>query len=110
MFYCCELIHSYTGEPLPFRISQWCKRTFDCFPAINIEHRIERANSFVTLILGYSVIALLFQNRSEIGVNAFLGKAILGLIQAFAFNWLYFEIDNFNLHKHAIRRNTMACK
>ena len=29
----------------------------------------------------------------------------MGLIQAFAFNTIYFESDNFNLHTHAIRRH-----
>jgi len=30
---------------------------------------------------------------------------VLGLIQAFAFNWIYFEIDAYNVHVHAIRRH-----
>jgi hypothetical protein len=29
-------------------------------------------------------------------------------VQAFAFNWLYFEIDAFNLHTHAIRRKVWS--
>jgi hypothetical protein len=37
--------------------------------------------------------------------SSFFGKAILGLIQAFTFNWLYFEIDSYNIHVHAIRRH-----
>ena len=67
----------------------------------------ERTNAFVTLVFGYSVVALLFQNKAAYGINAyvihpissdcltqkrFFGKAVLGLIQAFSFNWLYFEI------------------
>lgn len=67
---------------------------FDFFPAINIEHKTERTNAFVTLVFGYSVVALLFQNKAPYGINAFFGKAILGLVQAFCFNWLYFEIGN----------------
>jgi len=81
---------------------------FDFFPAINIEHKTERTNAFVTLVFGYSVVALLFQNRAPYGINAFFGKAVLGLIQAFSFNWLYFEIDSWNLHTHAIRRHFMS--
>jgi hypothetical protein len=42
------------------------------------------------------------------GINAFFGKAILGLIQAFVFNWLYFEVDGSNLSKHAIRRHKLS--
>jgi hypothetical protein len=46
---------------------------------------------------------VLFQNYG-FGINAFLGKAVLGLVQAFIFNWLYFEVDGANIHVHAIRR------
>ena len=81
---------------------------FDFFPAINIEHKTERTNAFVTLVFGYSVVALLFQSRTPSGINAFFGKAVLGLIQAFSFNWLYFEIDSYNLHTHAIRRHFVS--
>lgn len=80
------------------KVAKW----FDFFPAINIEHKTERTNAFVTLIFGYSVVALLFQNTAAYGINAFFGKAVLGLIQAFSFNWLYFEIDSWNLHTHAV--------
>lgn len=79
--------------------------SFEFFPAMNIEHKTERTNAFVTLVFGYSVIALLYQNRAAYGINAFFGKAVLGLIQAFCFNWLYFDIDGWNVHTHAIRRH-----
>lgn len=64
----------------PSRLQQWAKNTFDAAPGANIEHTIERTNAFVTLILGYSVIAILYQNRVAFGINAFFGKAVLGLI------------------------------
>ncbi|KAL8711317.1 MAG: hypothetical protein Q9220_004214 [cf. Caloplaca sp. 1 TL-2023] len=82
-------------------LSKW----FEFQPSLNIEHKTERTNAFVTLVFGYSVVSLLFQNRAAYGINAFFGKAILGLIQAFCFNWLYFEIDGWNIHTHAIRRS-----
>ena len=81
-------------NPLFATIFDWCSTA-------------ERTNAFVTLVFGYSVVALLFQNKAAYGINAyvliifqvnlliqsrFFGKAILGLIQAFSFNWLYFEI------------------
>ena len=89
---------------LPFT-SEWCKRTFEFMPGQSIEHKIERTNAFVSLVFGYSVVSLLYQSGVPMGINAFFGKAVLGLIQAFAFNWLYFEVDTFNLHVHAIRRH-----
>lgn len=85
-------------------LSKW----FDFYPALKIEHRTERTNAFTTLVLGYSVVSLLYQNKATYGFNAFFGKAALGLIQAFSFNWLYFEVDGLNLHTHAIRRHAAS--
>ena len=87
------------------RMAQRFARLFEFYPAINIEHKVERTNAFITLVLGYSVVALIFQNTAHMGFNAFLGKAILGLVQSFVFNWLYFEIDGSGLKMHAIRRH-----
>ncbi|KAK3353799.1 hypothetical protein B0T25DRAFT_221162 [Lasiosphaeria hispida] len=78
-------------------------RFFEFFPAINIEHKVERTNAFVSLVFGYSVVGIMFQNASDFGIHAFLGKAILGLCQAYIFNWLYFEVDGSNILTHAIR-------
>ena len=72
------------------------------------EHKTERNNAFVTLVFGYSVVALLYQNKAAFGINSFFGKAVLGLIQAFSFNWIYFEIDAANIHTHAIRRHVLS--
>ena len=83
------------------------EKFFDFYPAINIEHKVERTNAFVSLVFGYSVVGVLFQNAGY-GLNAFLGKAVLGLVQAFVFNWLYFEVDGGNIHVHAIRRHVNA--
>jgi Bacterial low temperature requirement A protein (LtrA) len=37
-----------------------------------------------------------------------LVAGILGLFQAFAFQWLYFEIDHHGVHVHAIRRHRIS--
>lgn len=95
---------------LPSRFKTWAKRVFEFSPGANIEHRIERTGAFVTLVFGSCVLGLLYQSSKEFGINAFFGKAVLGLIQAFTFNWLYFEIDSFNLHTHAIRRHVFSGK
>ncbi|KAL9056213.1 MAG: hypothetical protein Q9162_003093 [Coniocarpon cinnabarinum] len=86
--------------------SNWFEKAFEFFPAQNIEHRIDRTGAFVTLVFGYSIVSLLYLNADHIGLNAFLGKALLSLVQAFSLNTLYFEIDSFNLHMHAIRRSS----
>ncbi|KAK4905848.1 hypothetical protein LTR66_017772, partial [Elasticomyces elasticus] len=80
-------------------------RQFDFFPAINIEHRTERTSAFTTLVFGYSILKSLYQSRAHVGVNAFLGKGILAVIQAFAIMWLYFDLDAWAIHVHAIRRH-----
>jgi len=91
------------------RLCTYVSTYFDFYPAINIEHRVERNNSFVSLVFGYSVFAILYQNRySSATTNAIFGKACLLLIQAFAFNWIYFEIDLAHLHVHALRRHFLS--
>jgi low temperature requirement protein LtrA len=91
------------------RFSNFMKRLathFEFYPAINIEHRVERNNTFIALVFGYSVLAILYQNRfSVFASNSIFGKACLSLIQAFCFNWMYFEIDLLNMQVHAIRRH-----
>jgi hypothetical protein len=47
---------------------------------------------------------------ASFGLNAFFGKAALGLVQAFCFNWIYFELDGADLFTHAIRRNVTSGK
>jgi low temperature requirement protein LtrA len=91
-------------------LAAWAERVFEFYPAVNIEHKTERTNAFVTLIFGYSVVALLYQNTASFGINAFYGKAVLGLVQAFCFNTIYFEIDGDSLFQHAIRRSVISCK
>jgi hypothetical protein len=86
------------------KLAESIGRFYEFYPAMNIEHKVERTNAFVTLVLGYSVVGVLYQNTGY-GLNAFLGKAVLGLVQAFSFNWLYFEVDGSNIHTHAIRRH-----
>ena len=82
----------------------WVDKTFEYYPAMNIEHRTERMNAFVTLVFGYAVVAMIYQSTVN-GIDAHFGKAILGLTSAFCFNWMYFEVDGSNLHVHAIRRH-----
>jgi hypothetical protein len=79
---------------------------FEFYPAFNIEHHVKRNNKFMALVFGYSVLAILYQNRfSVFAFNAIFGKAALSLVQAFCVNWMYFEIDLLNMQVHAIRRH-----
>ncbi|TVY52773.1 hypothetical protein LSUE1_G009743, partial [Lachnellula suecica] len=90
------------------RVAEYVDRVFEFYPAINIEHKVERTNAFVTLVFGYSVVAIIYQSAAATGINAFYGKAALGLVQAFCFNWIYFELDGADLFAHAIRRNVSS--
>ncbi|KAF4970931.1 hypothetical protein FSARC_2127 [Fusarium sarcochroum] len=83
-------------------------RIFEFFPAVNIEHRVERTNAFVSLVFGYSVMGPMFQSHGGYTVDVFLGKAVLGLVQAFVFNWIYFDVDGGNINIHAIRRSMIS--
>lgn len=104
---CGQIIYifiRYTAHKFGPKVNAWIEEKFEFWPAVNIEHRTERMNAFVTLVFGYSVVALLYQSTKE-GIDAHYGKAVLGITQAFCFNWMYFEIDGSNLHVHAIRRH-----
>ncbi|KAM3077358.1 hypothetical protein ACMFMG_006708 [Clarireedia jacksonii] len=90
------------------RFKAWADRVFEFYPATNIEHKVERTNAFVTLVFGYSVVAIIYQSATSFGLNAFYGKAVLGLIQAFSFNWIYFDLDGADLFAHAIRRHVYS--
>ena len=91
-------------------LGAWMERTLEFCPATNIEHKTERTNAFVTLVFGYSVVALVYQSASSFGLNAFFGKSILGLTIAFSFNWLHFEVDGSGVFSHAIRRRFLSCE
>lgn len=90
------------------RFGNWIEKVFEFYPAVNIEHKTERTNAFVALVFGYSVVAILYQSTASFGLNAFFGKAVLGLLQAFCFNMIYFELDGSDLYTHAIRRNVFS--
>lgn len=98
------------GQVPEGRWKQRLGRMFEFYPAMSIEHRVERMNAFVSLVLGYSVVAILFQSNGGYNINAFLGKALLALMQAFTFNWIYFDIDGSGLKVHAIRRSGISGK
>jgi hypothetical protein len=61
-------------------------------------------------VFGYSVVAIIYHNAALMGLNAFFGKAVLGLVQAFCFNWIYFDLDGADLYEHAIRRHVISGK
>lgn len=94
------------GEDSP--LGRVLSRFFEFYPAMNIEHKVERTNAFVSLVLGYSIVGIIFQSNGGDAFNAFVGKAVLGLIQAFFYNWIYFDIDASNIHVHAIRRSVAS--
>ncbi|KAF3941666.1 hypothetical protein ABW19_dt0206078 [Dactylella cylindrospora] len=103
------LVMGLRGVPfIPKKWSQKIQDLFEFYPALNIEHKTERTGAFVSLVFGYSVVALLYQNANSFGMNAFLGKALLGLTQAYCFNLIYFDIDASWHAMHAIRRKVWS--
>ena len=41
------------------------------YPAVDMEMRIERTSNFITMVLGYIVVNLLYQSTAVIGFNAY---------------------------------------
>lgn len=89
---------------LSTRARDWFDKLFEFYPALNIEHRVERINAFTTLVFGHIILSILYQTSVN-GIDAFYAKAVLSLTAAFALNWLYFEVDGSDLVIHAIRRS-----
>ncbi|KAF5004952.1 hypothetical protein FDECE_8567 [Fusarium decemcellulare] len=102
-------LYRYSGSPgEKNKFGKFFAGVFEFYPAVNIEHRVERTNAFVSLVFGYSVVGVMFQSYGGYTVNAFLGKAVLGLVQAYVFNWIYFDVDGSNIDIHAIRRSVIS--
>jgi low temperature requirement protein LtrA len=43
------------------RFGAWVEKLYEFYPAVNIEHKVERTNAFVTLVFGYSVVAIIYR-------------------------------------------------
>ncbi|RSH88423.1 uncharacterized protein EHS24_000968 [Apiotrichum porosum] len=76
-------------------------------PAINIEHSIERSGAFVVIVLGELVMNLLYTaTKGEFGASPMFGKAALGLLVAWALNYLYMTpVEGPYPYEHAVRRS-----
>lgn len=90
------------------RLQNWFDKHFQLYPAINIEHKSERFKQFVTLVIGSQILSMTYQNHQAFGLNVFFAKAFLGLLQGYALNWTYFEVDSRNIEVHAIRRHVLS--
>lgn len=68
----------YPGMRL-FALQSWTTLIIT-LAAVNIEHKTERTGAFVSLVFGYSVVALLYQNSASFGMNAYVTspRLILG--------------------------------
>ncbi|KAJ7747949.1 hypothetical protein DFH07DRAFT_574338 [Mycena maculata] len=78
------------------------------FPAINIEHHVERLGAFVTIVLGEMVVGVFFAAAGPVGLNMESGRSLLGLMIAFNLNWMYFDSQACKHFIHAIRRHWFA--
>ncbi|KAJ7130167.1 hypothetical protein C8R44DRAFT_978325 [Mycena epipterygia] len=78
------------------------------FPAINLEHHIDRLGAFVTLVLGEMVVSVFFVTSGSVGLDRESGRAMLGLMIAFNLNWMYFGSPACEHFIHAIRRHWLA--
>ncbi|KDE08116.1 hypothetical protein MVLG_01597 [Microbotryum lychnidis-dioicae p1A1 Lamole] len=75
-------------------------------PAVNLEHMVERTAAFVTIVLGESVISVLFVAKpGTYGLSYQFAKAVFGLTVAFIVNAVYFDAALSKKFLHAIRRH-----
>lgn len=60
--------------------------------AVNIEHSLDRSGAFVVIVLGEMVMNFLYvagRNGAGFGASHTYGKAVMGLMIAWALNYLY---------------------
>jgi hypothetical protein len=50
-------------------ISRPLSHLLEYYPAVNMDLRIERTNNFITMVLGYIVVNLIYQSSALIGLN-----------------------------------------
>jgi low temperature requirement protein LtrA len=72
--------------------------------ALNIEHQSERMGLFVIIVLGESIVGVLYDNLAN-GVRMSFLKAAFGLLIAYNMHWIYFTVDGSRQYQHAIRRS-----
>ncbi|KAJ7177934.1 hypothetical protein C8R46DRAFT_1346213 [Mycena filopes] len=100
------------NEDAPLGGFKMCQRTAAHrelrFPAINIEHHVERLGAFVTIVLGEMVVSVFFKASGTVGLNRESGRAFLSLMIAFNLNWLYFGSQACKHFVHAIRRHWLS--
>ncbi|KAJ7135420.1 hypothetical protein C8R43DRAFT_1020947 [Mycena crocata] len=78
------------------------------FPAINIEHHVDRLGAFVTVVLGEMVVNVFFATSGPVGLNMESGRSLMGLMIAFNLNWMYFGSQACKHFTHAIRRHWLT--
>ncbi|KAH7106753.1 hypothetical protein BKA62DRAFT_684984 [Auriculariales sp. MPI-PUGE-AT-0066] len=76
------------------------------YPALNIEHHIERTVSFIIIVLGEIVISVVYQvTGTSLGLSMMYFRAVLGLIIAFNVAAIYFDMSGTGLSVHPLRRH-----
>ncbi|KAL8283608.1 hypothetical protein RQP46_005403 [Phenoliferia psychrophenolica] len=94
------MVENNDGDELP-----QARHRVRMIPAINIEHMIERNNAFITVVLGESVVSLLYvASTGTIGASRTFGRSALALTVTFIFNALYYSALS-KRFVHAIRRH-----
>ncbi|WVQ77601.1 hypothetical protein IAR50_007289 [Cryptococcus sp. DSM 104548] len=79
-------------------------------PVLNIEHAIKRLGAFIFIVLGEMVMNVVYTtSKGEIGVSHGFGKAALGLMVAWAINYLYMLPSEPSAeYEHALRRSWLT--
>ncbi|ODO11235.1 hypothetical protein I350_00010 [Cryptococcus amylolentus CBS 6273] len=79
-------------------------------PVVNIEHATKRLGAFFVIVLGEMVIRVEYTAaKGEMGVSHEFGKAALGLMVAWALNYLYMLPSEPSAeYEHALRRSWLT--
>ncbi len=76
------------------------------FPAVSVEHLMERCTLFSILIIGESILNSTYTaTAGSYGFSQQYGRAALAVVIAFSFMWLTFDADGSRTFCHALRRH-----
>ncbi|GMK57761.1 hypothetical protein CspeluHIS016_0405950 [Cutaneotrichosporon spelunceum] len=78
-----------------------------CLPAMNIEHAVLRMGGFLGLIMGTTIVGLVYTaTDGQVGASSRWGKSCLGLMVAFGVNLIYgLQTERMHKFQHALRRS-----
>ncbi|OEJ80235.1 hypothetical protein AWRI3579_g4660 [Hanseniaspora osmophila] len=105
---CCLYFWDNLSYSISF--SAWFKKLIraEFYAAMNIEHEIQRHNSFVTIAIGEFLYPIVAYAPASGGLNETTARCTCVLVIAYCLTWFYFAGEGSRKAIHAIRRHSIT--